>query len=302
MSSEPPGFASGTRVARCLTRMPMHTALVLDTEHELDQDFRPILVRADPNGLAYEHREDRLFVADSRSGAILRIEGDRHHQIATVGTDGVAGDNRIGAITVTPDGTLFVTRPGYGQAGGVFRIDVGGQVRPLQKLPPQCWRLGITYDVGEHALYTTQFLTSKRGAHDGSVVAIDLVTGEPSTILDGFGKPIGIVKLGPILVIADARQRAVFRVELVAGRAVTRLQLAGDIDRPDSLCASGVDSVLVTTYNDEMGRGTVRRLWLDGRTRLVASGAWEPKGIATDGERVFVSARRGGRILVFPLT
>jgi hypothetical protein len=45
----------------------------------------------------------------------------------------------------------------------------------------------------------------------------------------------------------------------------------------------------------------VQRVWLDGRTQLVAHGDWEPRGIATDGERVFVASRRGGRILVFPI-
>ena len=122
---------------------------------------------------------------------------------------------------------------------------------------------------------------------------------EPSTVLDGFLKPVGIVKLGPTLVIADARQRAVFRVELASGRAVLRLQLAGEIDRPESLCAFDLDSVLVTTYDEVTECGAVRRLWLDGRAQTIASGPWEPRGIATDGERAFVAMRRGGQVMAF---
>ena len=61
------------------------------------------------------------------------------------------------------------------------------------------------------------------------------------------------------------------------------------------------DSVLVTSYCDATGRGSVRRVWLDGQTRVIASGAWEPRGVASDGERVFVAVRRTGRVLVFPL-
>ena len=116
---------------------------------------------------------------------------------------------------------------------------------------------------------------------------------------DGFVKPVGIVKLGSTIVVADARQRAVFRVELVSGRAVMRLQLAGNIDRPDSLCAFDLDSVLVTTYDEQAKRGTLRRLPLDGRVITIASGAWEPRGIATDGERAFVAMRRGGQVMTF---
>lgn len=275
--------------------MLMHNALAL----EADDDLQPIPVRADPNGLACDRYTGSLFVADGTTGAILRIDGHQQRRLATIEAGGALGTNRIGGLTITPYGTLFVTRPGYGASGTIFRIEPDGQVEALDRLPRQFWRLGVTYDAGEHALYATQYLTSKYGAHSGEIVMIDLVTGEPSTITDGFAKPIGIVKLGPTLVVADARQRAVFRVDLVAGRAVRRLQVVADIGRPDSMCAFGNDSVLVTSYDEDAQRGSVRRLWLDGRTRGIASGAWEPRGVATDGQRVFVSCRRGGRVLVF---
>lgn len=276
--------------------MLLHNALALDP----DDDLQPILVRADPNGLAYDRHSDSLFVADGYSGAIVRIDGERQRRIATIESGGGLTTNRIGGIALTPYGTLFVTRLGYGESGTIFRVEPDGQTEALERLPPQYWRLGVTYDAAEHALYATQYLTSKHGAHSGEIVTIDLVTGEPSTILDGFAMPIGIVKLGRTLVVADARQRAVFRVDLVAGRAVRRLQLVADIGRPDSLCVCSDDSVLVTSYDHETQRGSVRRLWLDGRTRGIASGPWEPRGVATDGQRVFVSSRRGGRVLVFP--
>lgn len=277
--------------------MVMHNALAL----EADDDLQPILVRADPNGLAYDRHADSLFVADGYSGAILRIEGHRQRRLATIDSGGGLGTNRIGGLAITPYGTLYVTRLGYGESGTIFRIEPDGQTEALERLPRQYWRLGVTYDPTEHTLYATQYLTSKQGAHGGEIVVIDLVTGEPSTILDGFAKPIGIVKLDSTLVVTDARQRAVFRVDLVAGRAVRRLQLVADIGRPDSLCVCSQDSVLVTSYDEDTQRGSVRRLWLDGRTRGIASGPWEPRGVSTDGQRVFVSSRRGGRVLVFAL-
>jgi sugar lactone lactonase YvrE len=277
--------------------MQLHNAFELDHDDELD----PIQVRASPNGLAYDALARSLFVADGYSGAILRTDGYNQRRIATVDDGGVVGAERIGGIALTPYGTVFVTRIGYGRAGTILRVEPDGQVEALERLPSQYWRLGVAYDAQEHTLYTTQFLSSKHGAHDGEVVMIDLATREPSMILDGFSKPIGIVKLGSTLVVADARQRAVFRVELVRGRAVSRLQLVADIGRPDSLCACGRDSVLVTSYDEDLQRGSVRRMWLDGRTRGIASGSWEPRGVATDGERVFVSSRRGGKVLVFAL-
>jgi len=268
-------------------------------------DEAPIPIREDPNGLAFDPATGSLYVADGYSGAIVRVHGDRQQRIATIDPAGVVTSNQVAGIVATPHGTLYAVRVGHGQSGAIFRLQLDGahgtQLEALPKLPARYWRSGIAYDAGEHALYTTQFMSGSRGAFDGSIVHVDLVTGEPSTILDGFLKPTGIAKLGSTLVVADARQRAVFRVELVAGRAVTRLQLAADVDRPDSVCACGRDSVLVTTYDDDTRLGAVRRLWLDGRAAVLARGPWEPRGIATDGARAYVAAHRAGRVLVFPL-
>jgi DNA-binding beta-propeller fold protein YncE len=263
-------------------------------------DDTPIPVRDDPSGLAYVG--DTLYVADGYSGAVVRITNGTQQRIATIDAAGVISPDRIGGIATTPHGTLYVARIGHGHTGAIFRVQPDGVVEELDGLPARFWRYGLAYDTGEHALYATQFMSGKRGAFDGSVVAIDLVSGTPSTVIDGFLKPMGIAKLGSTLVVADARQRAVFRIDTVAGRAVFRLQLAADVDRPDSICACGSDSVLVTTYDDETRLGAVRRFWLDGkRSAVIARGPWEPRGIATDGARIFVAAHRAARVLVFAL-
>lgn len=261
----------------------------------------PILVREDPNGVVYDAQDDALYVADGYSGAIVRVEGQRQRRIATIDHGGVVATSRIGGIALTRGGTLFVARIGHGRAGAIVRIDADGRSELLPKLAPELWRSGLAFDPREGVLYSTQYRCSPRGPYDGSIIAIDLVSGEPSTVLDGFSRPVGIAKLGAMLVVTDARQRAVFRVEMKGGRAVHRLQLAADVARPDSVCACGEDSVLVSTYDDERAEGAVRRIWLDGRSRVIANGPWEPRGVATDGKRVFVAAHRSGRVLVFGL-
>ena len=54
-----------------------------------------------------------------------------------------------------------------------------------------------------------------------------------------------------------------------------------------------------TCYRPDTGIGSVHKRWLDGTIATIASGHREPRGIASDGDRAFVSIRRGGRILVF---
>ena len=266
-----------------------------------DYGLPPILVREDPDGLAYDFGSDVLYVADGYSGAVVRVERNQQRRLATIDSGGVVATQRIGGIALTRGGTLFVARIGHGRAGAIFRVDGDGHTEQLSKVAPQHWRSGLTYDPREGILYSAQYHCSPRGPHDGSIIAIDVANGAPSTVLDGFAKPVGVAKVGGMLVVTDARQRAVFRIELQAGRAVRRLQLASQVDRPDSVCACGRDSVLVTSYDDELRYGAVRRIWLDGRTQMIASGPWEPRGVATDGKRVFVAAHRGGRVLVFGL-
>ena len=270
--------------------MRLHNALAID----LVDDLRPIHAGADPSGVAFDPHGDALYVADAYSGAVVRVDGDRQRRIATLEPTGMIGVDRVGAIAITTYGTLFAT-----QQSSIIRIEPDGQLEAIEGLPAGYTRIGLIYEAREHALYTTQFRSSRNGAQDGSVVMIDLVTSTPSTILDGFAQPVGIAKIGSTLVVADARQRAVFRIELASGRAVYRLQLAADIDRPHAVCAYGRDSVLVTTYDEENQRGALRRLWFDGRRKTIASGPWQPRGVATDGERGFVAVRRGGRLMTF---
>ena len=262
---------------------------------------RPLDGCAEPSALAFDPRARALHVADGLGGAVIRVDGARQRRVATVEPGGVLAGDRVGGLAVGPHGALFATRVGHGRAGAVVRIEPDGAVEALAKPAPVFWRMGLAYDASEHALYTTQFRCSPRGAFDGSIVVIELAGGEPSTVLDGFDKPVGIAKLGAALVVADARQRAVYRVDLVAGRAVQRLQLSGDLGRPDAVCACGADSVLVTTFDDDTGTGAVRRLWLDGRARVVASGPWEARGVACDGALAYVAARRPGRVIAFAL-
>jgi DNA-binding beta-propeller fold protein YncE len=264
------------------------------------EDLYAIHLPADPNGLAYDCIDDTLYVADGETGAVLAIEQGHRRRIATIDSAGILAGNRLGGIAAAPDGTLYVARLGHGHAGAIFRI-ADGVVTPLPQLSPQAWRLGLVHDAAEHALYAAQYHKCETGPCDGSIVRIDLETGAVSPAVEGLVKPVGVAKLGATLVVTDARQCAVYRIELEAGRAVACAPLATRIDRPDSIAACGRDSVVVTTYQPETQLGSVRQLWLDGRAQTIAQGRWEPRGIATDGARVFVAVRRGRRVLVFPI-
>ena len=260
-------------------------------------DVHAILVPADPNGLAYDRNDDTLYIADG-GGAVLAVEQGRRRRVATIDAAGCPA-NQLGGLAVAPDGTLYVARLGHGHAGGIFEIAPGGAVRELPGLTPTAWHLGVTYDAAEHAVYASHYDKHATGPCNGAVVRIDLASGDVDPVLEGLSKPVGVAKLGSTLVVTDARRRAVICADLTGNSArTTQLALA---DRPDSIAACGHDTVVATTYRPDTGIGSVYQLWLDGTIATIASGPWEPRGVTSDGDRAFVSVRRGGRVLVFRL-
>lgn len=292
-------------------------ARVLDLDPIQREPAYAIHVPADPNGLAFDR--GTLYVTDGDTGAVLAVEQGRRRQTAAITHSaqiapvGVAG-HQLGGIAVGPDGALFVVRLGHGEGGAIFRVerarDRGNDrradlraetatVTPLAGLCPRAWRLGVAYDAGEHAVYATQYGKRASGPCDGAIVRVDLATGAVTTAVTGLVKPVGVAKLGDTLVISDGKRRTLSCVTVVGGRGVARRELAAFVERPDALAACGADSVVVATFEAQTQLGRVRRLWLDGRSRLIACGAWEPRGIATDGARVFVSARRANAVLAF---
>jgi hypothetical protein len=271
------------------------TADVMEPARFSTPDLRPIHLRADPNGIAYEAHSETLYVADGNTGAIIRVHDNTQQRIATIPSDGV---DRIAGLTVTPYGTLYVTRVGYGKSGAVLRIEPDGTIAAIANLPPELYRLGITYDAYQHVLYVTQFQKTPVGSTHGMVVEIDLANEHATPLVEGFDKPVGVVRLGDTLVIADAGKRRLFTYDLAAP---SLRELAVEVDRPDTLCALA-DSVLVTTYDPDIKLGALRRVWLDGTSQVLAQGPFEPRGVDTDGRYAFVAARRASRILVFEIT
>jgi sugar lactone lactonase YvrE len=235
---------------------------------------------ADPNGLALANGV--LYVADAETGTIMR--GDST-PLATIYGDETC--DCVRGLAAAPDGSLYATT-----RHSVFRIMPDGSTIELD-LPPEPVRFGVA--CRGRAVYATQYSNSITGPCDGKVVRI--ADGRVSTIACGLGKPVGLAWVADALLVVDAAQRGVFAID---GRRCVRALAALDA-RPDAICAYGASSALVTTYDDVERRGAVVRVWLDGSSREVATGDWEPSGIATDGELVFVSVRHGGRVLVLTI-
>jgi sugar lactone lactonase YvrE len=238
-----------------------------------------IYLSADPNGLALANGV--LYVADAETGTIMRADST---PLATV--YGEETCDCVRGLAAAPDGSLYATT-----RHGLFRITPDGSTIELD-LPSEPVRFGIA--CRGRAVYATQYSNSIAGPCDGKVVRI--ADGRVTTIAQGLGKPVGLAWVADSLLVTDAAQRGLFAID---GRRSVR-EVATFDARPDALCAYG-SSALVTTYDDVEQRGAVLRVWLDGKSCEIASGDWEPSGIVTDGELVFVSVRRSGRVLILTL-
>lgn len=264
----------------------------------LDRTRSTITVGGEPACVAL--RGDVLLVADGYSGAILGVTGERQRRLATVDAGGMVSANRVGGLAIGAGNTFYATRTGEGQVGAILAFDADGRSTALANVPAKVWQGALAFDARTQRLYATQYLRSRSGAYDGEVVEVDQVTGTCSRVIDGFLHPTGIAALGDVLVVADARRRAVFRIDVSGGRGVFRLQLSADVERPDAVCACGDTAVLVTSTEDATGIGTVRRIGLDGASRVLAQGPWEPRGVCCTDGIAYVATRRDG-VLSFEL-
>jgi sugar lactone lactonase YvrE len=264
----------------------------------VDRTRPPITVGGDPVCVAL--RGDSLLVADGYSGAIIGVTGESQRKLATVDSGGMVSANRVGGLAIGTDHTFYATRTGEGQVGAILAFDADGRSTALANVPAKVWQGALAFDAKTHRLYATQYLRSRNGAYDGEVVEVDQTTGTCSSVIDGFLHPTGIAALGNVLVVADARRRAVFRIDLAGGRGVFCLQLSAAVERPEAVCACGDTAVLVTSTEDETGIGTVRRIDLDGSSQIIAQGPWEPRGVCCADGIAYVATRRSG-VLSFEL-
>jgi len=257
---------------------------------EREEDLPPIHLSGDPCALGYDHRRGVLYAAEGKSGTILALDGWQRKRVAAIESGGGIGLPRVGGLALGADGTIYATRP---QPGTLFAV--GEHTELLDALAPRWQRGGIVYAEASHALFVSQYLAA---GGEGIVSRFDLDRRELVGIACGFDKPVGLALLGQTLIVADAALGAVYRVDLVDGHAVRCAPIAEGLDRPVAVCGAGNHGVLVASYRDAHGLGSVRQVRLDGRIDTVLEGAWEPSAIVATDDHIYLAIARERTVLV----
>src|SRR6516162_4580718 len=142
-------------------------------------------LRGAPNGLFYEDLSDTLFIADERDSSIVMIPSGHPPRVVARIPAGCSQRPSIGGLARSPDGTFFVARLGWGEAGAVVRVT--DQVTILDGTDPTWWHLGVAYDERNGILWATAF---ERPAFRGWLMAIDPQSGRVVERVGGFQKPV----------------------------------------------------------------------------------------------------------------
>lgn len=248
-----------------------------DSGATVDRGPTTISVDGDPNGLWWA--DGVLHIADDDNNRVLQwTDADG---LALVGElpEASADGAGLGQLVAQADGTLVVTRFGYGTSGDVVTLAPDGTGSVVPNLDVERRRIGLTL-AEDGALYDGWFVSGDAG-RVGAVSRLDL-SGTETDVITDLGKPVGVLASGDSLYVSDQDAGEVLIAPLADP---SDLSVLATLDSPDLLCA-GPDGSLYTGG----GEGEVRQIGADGAVSSVASGYQEVRGVAYDADnrRLFV--------------
>lgn len=270
------------------------------------EPFEPLVidVQAEPNGLFYRADQRALYIADDDNNRILVRSDDGElsvfAEIPNPSDD--PGADGLGDLDFSAAGALYVPRFGFGMPGlgAIFEVAADGTATQLAGVDDEWRRVGLDYDDTRGLLYVATYSRDADDVYTGWISTVDPVAGVETKIIGGLSKPVGIAVLGDALFVGDQAQRRLFRVDLSAPAPALAL-VSDEFESLDLMEATPDGALLVLSYDTANSAGYVYRVTVDGTIATVATGAWEPRGIAFDGvSRIFVSARDSQTVVVVP--
>lgn len=270
------------------------------------EPFAPYVidVQAEPNGLYYRADQQALYIADDDNNRILvRTDAGQSSVFAQIpNPSGDPGADGLGDLDFADDGWLYVPRFGFGMPGlgAVFRVAPDGTPEQIAGVNADWRRVGLDYDDARGLLYVATFSKDANNVFTGWISAVDPAAGTETTIVAGLRKPVGVVVSGDQLYVGDQMLRHLYRVDL--GAATPALALVSDqFEALDLMKPAPRGDLFALSYDTANSRGYVYRVTPAGKITTVATGDWEPRGLAFDGtSRIFISARDSQEIVVVP--
>lgn len=242
-------------------------------------------IDGDANGLWWDDEESILYIADDNGNRILRwTDEDSFSLVADLPSAAKEGAG-LGQLVKTADGTIVVTRFGFGTAGDVAYVTPGGEAEIVPDLDPERRRIGLTV-AADGTLYDSWFVRLSTGDRVGAIGTLTLAGVEPE-VVTGLTKPVGVLVVGDELVITDQDLGQVLVAPL---DSPMDYEVLAAVAGPD-LVAAGPDGSLFTGSSD----GSLYRIEANGDAAVFETGFQQVRGVAYDptNRRLFVADHDG---------
>lgn len=184
-----------------------------DDDASADRGPTTIALAADPNGVHWDAAENRLYLTDDTSNAILRWDGDgtttfsSYAALPALQPPATPTQTSLGGLTRTSGQRFYTTRFGFGNAGTAIEVDAPA-ARILAGLDPARRRIAIAVSAAGELLdswFTTPPSPSASTANGGVSMMTVNADGSASEreIVTGLSKPVGVVTVGRTLFVSD---------------------------------------------------------------------------------------------------
>lgn len=241
----------------------------------------------DPSGLYWDNGVGAaLYIADDKNNRIAKWTDSAGFGVAASLPDPPDGGGGLGQVVRLLDGTLLVTRFGFGFAGGILIVtpqgDAGLVTAADAGLDPTRRRIGLGI-LPDGTIIDTFFKSTDAG-RVGAVAKVNLINAKETDYVTSLQKPVGAIYVEGKIDVTDQDLGLLLRVGYDGGPY--QPEAGATLDAPDALCVGPDGSVFVGSVN-----GFVYQVSRGGAVTTLATGLEQVHGVAYDSahKRLFVS-------------
>ena len=248
----------------------------------VDRGPTSVPVDGDPNGLFWDATTNTLLIADNDNNRVLQWTDAGGVGLLADLPGGEQDSSGLGQVVKTADGTVAVTRFGFGTTGGVALVAPDLSTSLVPNIDPTKRRIGLCV-APDGSLYDSYFETFTGTDTLGAVGKLDL-SGTEVDIITSLEKPVGVIVVGENLVVDDQMTNEALTTPVASPSST--LNILAQLDEPDLLC-EGPNGTIFSGG----AMGDVRQIASDGTVTTFAGGFLSIRGVAYDAanERLFAA-------------
>jgi hypothetical protein len=243
-----------------------------------------ISLDGDANGLYWNAATSTLYIADNANNRILSYTDDGGvTKFADLPAASASGPG-LGQLIPLLDGSLLVTRFGFGTTGDIVQVMPDATSTILPKLDATHRRIGLAR-ADDGTLFEAYFV--KNGASYVGSIAKFTLAGDETDVVTGLQKPVGVLAFGTTLFFDDQSNNALYTTPLASPGALAQF---APLPNADLLCAGPNETVFSGGAD-----GSVRQIDASGTVSVFATGFTAARGVAYDdaNHRLFIANHVG---------